>query len=407
MILLNRALSEDPSAGLPEREAQARQLLLFAGDELREGFVDAKERTANVVARTHLTESAQLGGLIERLRARLEQLPHRLRGRVTGNAVLLKETVDDIARGQLQSLGTALLTIYLTLAAMLTSFRVGLYALAPNVLPLALFYGALGLLGIPLNLSTSLIGAITLGIAVDDTVHYFARFSQEARRLGDERAATASTLRLLIRPITFTTIAVCLGFLALTLSELRYQFQFGLLSAFTLAVAWVLEITLSPALCSGLRLVTLWDLLRIDLGPEPHRSIPLFAGLSERQARIFALMSDLVSLPRGHRLFSEGQNGGDMYVVIDGELTATTTSHDGRRVEYGRIARGQVVGEVAMFSHVRSADVEVTADARLLRFDLDDLERLGRRYPRIASHVNRNLNYVLARRVMNTAQTLR
>ncbi len=275
---------------------------------------------------------------------------------MTGNAVLLKETVDDIALGQLQSLGMALVTIYLTLAAMLTSFRVGLYALAPNVLPLALFYGALGLLDIPLNLSTSLIGAITLGIAVDDTVHYFARFSQEARRLGNERAATASTLRLLIRPVTFTTIAICLGFLALTLSELRYQFQFGLLSAFTLAAAWVLEITLSPALCSGLRLVTLWDLLRIDLGPAPHRSIPLFAGLSERQARIFALMSDLVSLPRGHRLFSEGQAGGDMYVVIDGELAAATTSHEGRRVEYGRATRGQVVGEVAMFSHVRSAD---------------------------------------------------
>ncbi len=406
LILLNRALAEDPSAGLPEREAQARQLLLFAGDELREGFVDAKERTANVVARAHLTESAQLGGLIERIRARLEELPRRLQGRVTGDAVLLKETVDDIARGQLQSLGAALLTIYLTLAAILTSFRTGFYALVPNVLPLAVFYGLLGLLDVPLNLSTSLIGAITLGIAVDDTVHYFARFSHEARRLGDERAATASTLRLLIRPVTFTTIAICLGFLVLTQSELRYQFQFGLLSAFTLAVAWGLELTLSPALCSGVRLVTLWDLLRIDLGPEPQRSIPLFAGLSARQARIFALMSDLVSFPPGHRLFGEGEAGGDMYVVIDGELRAST-SHEGRRVEYGKMGRGDVVGEVALFSHVRSADVEVTADARLLRFDEADLERIARRYPFIAAKVNRNLNQVLARRVMNTAQTLR
>lgn len=407
LILLNRALADDPGAGLPEREGQARQLLLFAGDELREGFVDARERTVNVLVRTHLTESAEVRKLLERIEGRLAELPRRLAGRVTGDAVLLHHTVDDIARGQLESLGTALLTIYLTLAALLTSFRIGFYALVPNVLPLALFYGVLGLLGVPLNLSTSLIGAITLGIAVDDTVHYFARFAIEARRLGNEAAATVRTMRMLVRPVTFTTIAVCLGFLVLTSSELRYQFQFGLLSAFTLASGWLFELTLSPALCSGLRIVTLWDLLRIDLGPEPQRAIPLFTGLSQRQARIFALMSDLVSLPRGQRLFGEGETGSDLYVVIDGELAASTTTVDGRRVEYGKMGRGEVVGEVAMFSHVRSADVDVTSDARLLRFDEGDLERIARRYPRIAAHVNRNLNHVLARRVMNTAQTLR
>jgi predicted RND superfamily exporter protein len=407
LILLNRALSEDPGVGLPEREGQARQLLLFAGDELREGLVDARERTVNVLVRTHLTESKEVRSLLERIEGRLAELPRRLQGRVTGDAVLLHHTVDDIARGQLESLGTALFTIYLTLAALLTSFRVGLYALLPNVLPLGLFYGALGLLGVPLNLSTSLIGAITLGIAVDDTVHYFARFALEARRIGSESAATVRTMRMLVRPVTFTTIAVCLGFLVLTFSELRYQFQFGLLSAFTLASGWLFELTLSPALCSGLRIVTLWDLLRIDLGPEPQRSIPLFAGLSERQARIFALMSDLVSVPRGQRLFGEGETGSDLYVVIEGELAASTTTWDGRRVEYGKMGRGDVVGEVAMFSHVRSADVDVSSDARLLRFDEGDLERIARRYPRIAAHVNRNLNHVLARRVMNTAQTLR
>lgn len=406
MILLNRTLADDPGAGLPETEGQARQLLLFAGDELREGFVDGRERAVNVLVRTHLTESAEIRELLERIEGRLAQLPRRLSGRVTGDAVLLHHTVDDIARGQLESLGTALFTIYLTLAALLTSFRIGFYALLPNVLPLGLFYGVLGLLGVPLNLSTSLIGAITLGIAVDDTVHYFARFAIEARRLGDESAATMHTMRMLVRPVTFTTIAVSLGFLVLTFSELRYQFQFGLLSAFTLASGWLFELTLSPALCSTLRIVTLWDLLRIDLGPEPQRSIPLFNGLSTRQARIFALMSDLVKVPSGQRLFAEGEVGSDLYVVIDGELAAGT-SKNGRRVEYAKMHRGDVVGEVAMFSHVRSADVDVTSDARLLRFDEGDLDRIGRRYPRIAAHVNRNLNHVLARRVMNTAQTLR
>lgn len=408
LMLLNRAFHDnDPTAyEIPDRARLVKQLVLVGGDDVTRGLVDARYRTANIVARTRVTDSEPVARLLARIERRLDELPQRLRGRATGDLVLLRHTADGIARGQLTSLGSALLTIYLTLALLLTSFRVGMFALLPNLLPIAVYYGTLGLLDIPLNLSTSLIGAITLGIAVDDTVHYFARFALEARRLGDERRATASTLRSVIRPVTSTTIGLCLGFLVLTASDLRYQVQFGVLSAFTMAVAWALEMTLSPALCSRMRLVTLWDVLRLDLGPEPHRSIPLFHGLSARQARVFALMSRVVSVLAGERLFSEGERGDEMFVVIDGELAASTMRGD-RRVEYPRMRRGDVVGEVALFSETRTADVDVSQDARLLRFSDADLARLGRRYPRIAAQVNRNLNRVLAQRVVTTARALR
>ena len=62
---------------------------------------------------------------------------------------------------------------------------------------------------------------------------------------------------------------------------------------------------------------------------------------------------------------------------------------------------------MALFSEGCTADVDVAGDARLLHFDDADLLRLGRRYPRIAAQVNRNLNRVLASRVVNTAQALR
>jgi predicted RND superfamily exporter protein len=408
LMLLNRAFHENREEAfrLPERERLAKQLLLFGGEDATRGLVDANYRTANIVARTRISGSEEVGLLVERIRTRLDDLPQRLRGRVTGDLVLLRHTSDSISWGQVQSLGTALLTIYLTLSLLLTSLRVGLYALIPNVLPIAVYYGVLGLAGVPLNLATSLIGAITLGIAVDDTVHYFARFALEARRLGDERRATVSTLRAVIRPVTATTIGLCLGFLVLTASDLRYQVQFGLLSAFTMAVGWALELTLSPAICSRIRLVTLWDVLRLDLGPEPHRSIPLFTGLSPRQARVFALMSRIVTARAGERLFGEGDRGNEMFVVVDGELVAST-ERGGARVEFSRMRRGDVVGEVALFSEARTADVDVARDARLLRFGDADLARLGRRYPRIAAQVNRNLNRVLASRVVRTAQALR
>ena len=61
------------------------------------------------------------------------------------------------------------------------------------------------------------------------------------------------------RPVTITTLGLCLGFLAFTASPLKNTVEFGLLGAFTLAFAWLVDVTFTPALCSGMRVATLWD----------------------------------------------------------------------------------------------------------------------------------------------------
>ncbi len=406
--LLNRAFRDnaEDAFSVPPEQSLVKELLFLGGDTLTTGLVDGHLRTANIMVRAKISESQAIGNFMVRLQTRIDQLPRRLTAHATGDLVVLSHTMDAITENMLWSDLTAFITIYLTLSLMLTSFKIGLYALIPNLVPVALYYGALGLTGTPLDLSTSLIGVITLGIAVDDTVHYFTRFALEARRLGNEKLAAASTLRSVFRPVTFTTVGLCLGFFALCASQLRTQVEFGVLSAFTMAIGWLLELMLSPAICSGIRIVTLWDLLTLDLGDNPHLSIPLFRGLSKRQARTFALMSSAVALPTGSRLFSEGEKGEDMYVVIEGTLSAGL-ARDGQRVDFGQMHRGDVVGEVALFAPGRSADVDVTEDVRLLRFGEKELERVRRRYPAIAAVVYANLGRVLASRITNTIQKLR
>ena len=95
-----------------------------------------------------------------------------------------------------------------------------------------------------------------------------------------------------------------------------------------------------------------------------------------------------------------------MYVVVDGELVASL-EREGRRVELSRMKRGDVVGEIALFGRARSADVDVVEPARRLRFGAEDLERLAARYPRIAAVVHRNLNRIVAERLLGTVQALR
>jgi CRP-like cAMP-binding protein len=171
-------------------------------------------------------------------------------------------------------------------------------------------------------------------------------------------------------------------------------------------VAWVSDIVLTPALASGVRIVTLWDSLRLDLGRMPQYSIPLFEGLSLRQSRIFALMSDLQKVPAGTRIITEGEKGGDIYVIIDGELDVWV-ERDNERVELNTMTRGMTIGEVGHFADRRTANIDATTDARLLRFNDTDLERMVRRYPRVAAIVFRNLNRIQAKRVTNSMNRMK
>jgi hypothetical protein len=281
---------------------------------------------------------------------------------------------------------------------MFTSARAGLLATLPNLIPITVYFGTLGLLHISLNPTTSLIACIVLGIAVNDTVHFLARFNADARAQGSERGAIASALAAVLRPITLATLALCLGFLVFAGSELRNQAQFGLLSAWTLLCAWFADMTLTPALGSRLRIVTLWDLLRLDLGRSPQHTIPLLSGLSTRQARLFALLSRLESVAPGARLIQEGDVARDIYVIIEGTVQASV-ERNGELKKLATMGRGAVIGEAGYFGQRRTASVDALTPARVLRFNSQDLENLRLRHPRVAATVYRNLNRIQAERI--------
>ena len=94
-----------------------------------------------------------------------------------------------------------------------------------------------------------------------------------------------------------------------------------------------------------------------------------------------------------------------MYVVIDGRL-CTTIAGDHGPVELATHSRGDVVGEAGLFFETRTANVDTLEDSRLLCITQENLDRLSRRYPYIATKVFRNLNKVLASRLFTTTHRL-
>ena len=407
LMLVNQAFHDNDPAfySIPDSRRLVTQLIFLSSNDELDRIVDSRYQTTNIVLRSRIFSSEDMANLIERVNARLKELPEHLTATITGNPVLINNTLATIVTGQAKSVGLALVIVYAILSMMFMSLRIGLVALIPNLVPVAIYFGSLGFFGISLNPGTSLIAPMVLGIAIDDTIHYFSRFSREVRRFADDRKATVAALKSVGRPMTYTSIGLCLGFLVLLTSELSMQVQVGIMASYALAVAWFSDFLLTPALCSSVRITTLWDVLTLDLGENPQQSIPLLKGLRNSQARIVALMSRIVNVPAGQRIITSGNKGTQMYVVIDGSLKTSFEGENGR-VQVATHTRGDIVGETGLFYEKRTADVDAIEDSRLLSLTQDNLERLSRRYPYIAARVFRNLNEILAMRLFKTTHRL-
>jgi signal transduction histidine kinase len=122
----------------------------------------------------------------------------------------------------------------------------------PNILPVVATLGAMGLWGIPLDVGTIMVGAIVLGIAVDDTIHFITHYRSERNAGAAPRDAIATTMRRAGRAIVTTSCALALGFFALTLSSWQSIASFGLLSGIAILAALAADLFVLPALILGI-----------------------------------------------------------------------------------------------------------------------------------------------------------
>ena len=153
-----------------------------------------------------------------------------------------------ISWGQVKSLGITLLCISVILVFAFRSLRIGLLALPPNLLPVATLFGLMGAMGTNLDVGTSIVGCMGIGIAVDDTVHFLSRYLKELEIDGDVKAAVLRTTTTTGRPIVFTSVALALGFTVLMSSDFVPVIYLGLYTAVTMLVALAGDLLLLPAL---------------------------------------------------------------------------------------------------------------------------------------------------------------
>jgi predicted RND superfamily exporter protein len=166
---------------------------------------------------------------------------------LTGTYVELLETQRRLLRTLGLSLVVSVLTITLVLWVLLGRLRVALVALVPNLWPVVLVLGAMGWFGIPLDVATVLVGAVVLGIAVDDSLHLLGGVRQR-RHLMSSVAAVVETVAATTPAFLLTGLVLVLGFGVCGFSQFLPTARFGLLAAAAIALAVVADLFLLPAL---------------------------------------------------------------------------------------------------------------------------------------------------------------
>ena len=128
------------------------------------------------------------------------------------------------------------------------SLKLALIAIFPNLLSVTAVLGVMGLLGIPLDMMTITIAAISVGIAVDDTIHYIHRFRNEFQKDRKYLATMHRCHGTIGHAMYYTSITIIMGFSILALSNFIPSIYFGLLTGLAMVIALVAALTLLPQL---------------------------------------------------------------------------------------------------------------------------------------------------------------
>lgn len=179
---------------------------------------------------------------------------------ITGLLVMYNNVLQSLYESQILTLGVVLGAIMIMFLILFRSMRIAVLCIIPNIIAAALVLGIMGWLNIPLDIMTITIAAISVGIGVDNTIHYMHRFRREFNRLGNYKATMYFCHGSIARAMYFTSLTIVAGFSVLVLSNFIPTIVFGLLTSVAMIVALLGALTLLPQLLISFR----------GLGPESH-----------------------------------------------------------------------------------------------------------------------------------------
>ncbi|WP_300669349.1 MMPL family transporter [Desulfoluna sp.] len=305
LMVMHRAMNEDDPSfyALPEtREEVVDYFEIYGGEDDNddgrpdefESYVDPQWRVMNLICRLHTGDGASVGTtrtgrIMNEIEVWLARtLPEGVTAQITGFPKIDVKVTDYIVRGQLSSLALSLAVIFGIVLVRFRSFHAALLSMVPMVTAVVINFGVMGWFGIHLDMLTSIIASITIGIGVDDTIHFLLAYRHHARSHLPQEEAVLRTLAVSGRAISYTSLALIVGFLVLTTSNFVAVDLFGMLMALTMTATTIGALLVLPSM-----------ILLTGFYPQAAGQAPLQEGMApSRVAALVALFRSLENRPQ-------------------------------------------------------------------------------------------------------------
>jgi predicted RND superfamily exporter protein len=162
--------------------------------------------------------------------------------------VLYNNMLQSLFSSQISTLGMVIAILFGMFLILFRSIYVALVAMTANIVPVGVIFGFMGWMSIPLDMMTITIAAISIGIAVDNTIHYIHRFKLEYAKTSDYQQSMYNTHKSIGIAMFYTSLIIMIGFSVLVLSNFIPTIYFGLLTLLAMFMAIVADLILLPTL---------------------------------------------------------------------------------------------------------------------------------------------------------------
>jgi len=168
--------------------------------------------------------------------------------RLSNLMVLYNNMLQSLFDSQIKTLGFVVIILFIMFVILFRSFLIAFIAIVTNLVPISIIFGIMGWLNIPLDIMTITIAAISIGIGVDDTIHYIHRFHEEYKKDHDYIKSMERSHETIGYAMTYTSLVVVVGFSILVLSNLIPTIYFGLLTVIVMITMLASALLLLPKL---------------------------------------------------------------------------------------------------------------------------------------------------------------
>ena len=168
--------------------------------------------------------------------------------RLTGLAVLYNNMLQSLFDSQIGTISIVFSVIFIMFLILFRSFYLSIIGIIPNLLAAGVVLGSMGLMSIPLDIMTITVAAISVGMAVDNTIHYIHRFKAEFKETGQYNVSMVNSHRTIGRAMLYTSLTIIIGFLVFATSNFNPSVYFGFFVSLAMIMALLGALTLLPQL---------------------------------------------------------------------------------------------------------------------------------------------------------------